>query len=87
MIELELTGGGRARLLETDGERIVLLSERSAPPGAMLDALFDGLGYKIKVRSCRREPDDEQRYRIEGRLVNLARAAREKLVGGGGKGA
>ena len=82
MIELELSGGGRARLLETDGQRIVLSSTRALPPGATLDALFDGFGYKIKVKSCRREPGDALTYRIEGRLVNLARTARERLLGG-----
>jgi hypothetical protein len=80
MIELELSDGGRARVVETDGERIVLSSSRAAPPGATFDAVVEGLGYKIKVRSCRREPGDEQRFRIEGRLVNLARPARERLL-------
>ena len=83
MIEFELSGGAHAALVETDGQRIVILSSQSAPPGAMLDAAFDGLSYKIKVRSCRREPGDAPSYRVEGRLVNLARPARERLLGGG----
>jgi len=80
MIELDLLGGGRAKLVETDGQRIVLSSTRAAPPGATLDALFDDQSYKIKVRSCRREPGDEERYLVEGRLVNLVRPARERLL-------
>jgi hypothetical protein len=82
MIEFQLTAGGHASVIETDGQQIALRSNRSAPPGATLDALFDGLSYKIKVRSCRREPESAESYRIDGRLVNLARAARERLLAG-----
>lgn len=79
-LELELSGGGRARIEASDGERVTLLADAAAPPGATLHGTLAGeaASYRVKVRSCRR---DGERFRIEGRFVNLSRAARARIVG------
>jgi hypothetical protein len=81
MIELELERGGRAGVLETDGERVTLLAPEASPPGSTLLAKFEGSAVSVKVRGCRRtDPDASGRaFRIEGRFVSLSRALREKL--------
>jgi hypothetical protein len=76
-----LEKGGEARVLETDGDRITLESTRAFPPGAPLIAQVEGSSdtYRVKVRGSRRISD--ALFRVEGRLVNLSREAREKLLG------
>lgn len=71
--------GGRAELVETDGERVVLEATRAAPPGSRLDATLDGVDYSIKVRACKKSGAT---FRIEGRWVNLSRGQRERVLGG-----
>jgi hypothetical protein len=80
VIELALFDGGTLTLVETDGERVVLSSDRSTAPGATLKAVFEGVEYLIKVRGCRLEAADCGTFRIEGRFVNLARKHRELLL-------
>jgi hypothetical protein len=79
-LELELAGGDRARIESSDGERVTLLSDVAAPPGATLSGALAGepASYSVKVRSCRR---DGGLFRIEGRFVNLSRAQRARIVG------
>jgi hypothetical protein len=80
---LELVRGGTASVLEVDGERVVVLSSLSSPPGSPLEATLDGGTLRIKVRSCQKVDADGagRSYRIEGRLVSLTRAQREALAG------
>ncbi len=75
-----LEKGGEARVLETDGDRIALESTRAFPPGAPLVAHVEGAAetYRVKVRGSRRISDTH--FRVEGRLVNLSRAARDRLL-------
>jgi hypothetical protein len=83
MIELVLEGGALAAIESMDGDRVVLLATAAAPPGALLPARLgtgEG-GYRIKVRGCRRDAQLD-RFRIEGRFVNLTRADRERLTRG-----
>jgi hypothetical protein len=70
--------GGRAELVETDGERVVIDATRAAPPGSTLEASLDGVRYSIKVRACKKQ---SAAFRIEGRWVNLSRAQRDRLLG------
>ncbi len=80
-VVFEWASGGSAKLVETDGETLLLLSTTAAAPGAPLVGAFDGQSFRIKVRSCRRTDDDAERpYRIEGRFQNLSRALRERLL-------
>jgi hypothetical protein len=78
-----LDKGGEARVIETDGDRITLETTRAFPPGAPLLAHVEGSAeaYRVKVRSCKRTPDDTL-FRVDGRLVNLSREQRERLLGG-----
>jgi len=80
-----LEKGGEARVVETDGDFITLESTRAFPPGAPLVARSEGTGeapghdYRVKVRGSRRV--SEGLFRVEGRLVNLSRPERERLLG------
>lgn len=78
-LELELSGGGRARIESSDGERVTLTSNVAAPPGSTLRGAVAGepARFSVKVRSCRR---DGALFRIEGRFVNLARGDRERVL-------
>jgi hypothetical protein len=70
--------GGEAAIVALDAERVTLSSERSAPPGAVVEGalLNDGTTLRIKVRGCRR---DGERFRIEGRILDLSKSLRERL--------
>jgi hypothetical protein len=77
VIHLRLAKGGEADVTAVDGERITLSSTASAPPGASLDTtLGDGTPMRIKVRGCKKV---EERFHIEGRIIDLSRALRERL--------
>jgi hypothetical protein len=82
MIELELNRGGTALVLETDGERVLLLAAAAAPPGSTLHARFGDSSVSIKVRGSRRvEPDAAGRsFRVEGRFQSLPRHVRLRLA-------
>jgi hypothetical protein len=72
--------GGEARLVETDGERVVVEATRPFPVGATLVAEEpDGAAqYRIKVRGGRRASDGW--FRVEGRFVSMTRAERAELL-------
>jgi hypothetical protein len=80
-----LEKGGEARVVETDGDFITLEATRAFPPGAPLVARGEGEGelpgaqYRVKVRGSRRIAEGV--FRVEGRLVNLSREQRERLLG------
>jgi len=80
-VRLRWVGGGEAEVVETDGQRVVVRSSRASPPGSPLAAessLPSSSVLKLKVHGCRKEPDGW--FRIEGRWVDLTRAAREELL-------
>jgi len=73
--------GGSARLLETDGDRVSVLSSRAAPPGTPLEGELEGATYRIKVRSCRKsDADPSLPFQIEGRFQNLTREQRQRVL-------
>lgn len=82
MKELALPDGGTALVLETDGERVALLTTAARPPGSSLVATFEGTSLTVKVRGSRRvEPDALGRaFRVEGRFVSLTRELRLALT-------
>jgi hypothetical protein len=84
-IALRWAKGGEATFVSIDGERVVLSSSTSAPPGAYVDGtLNDGTTLRIKVRGC---VVKEERFIIEARILDLSRALRELLrsqMSGGG---
>jgi hypothetical protein len=73
-------GEGQARLLETDGQRVVVESTLAFAAGATLIGveLVTSTEYRIKVRGGRRI--DDTWFRIEGRFVGLTKAERERLL-------
>jgi len=75
---LAIAGGGSVRLLALEGDRASLESDTSAPPGSTIALLAgpDEQRYALKVAGCRRSGE---RYRIDGRLVNVSREQRARL--------
>lgn len=73
-------GEGRARVLETDGEHVVLESSLPYPAGATLVGVEpdSGAEYRVKVRGGRRLSDDS--FRVEGRFVSLTKGQRQVLL-------
>jgi hypothetical protein len=73
-------GEGRARLVETDGQRAVLESTLPFAAGATLVGVDAATGteYRVKVRGGKRI--DDTWFRIEGRFVSLTKAERELLL-------
>lgn len=78
---ISLTGGGEARLVRIEGERVTLESTRAFPPGAPLGLALEGLAapVRVKVRGSRRR--DDGWFQVEGRLVGLTREQRARLEG------
>jgi hypothetical protein len=83
-VPLTLDSGGPAAIVHNDGDHVIVASSAPSPPGSTLAASRDGMPNAIKVRGCARDESSAPLvYRIEGRLVNFSRAAREKLFGPG----
>jgi hypothetical protein len=78
-----LEGGGTAVLVESDGDRVTLISSRAYPPGSPLTGDVKGaLGtLQVKVHGSQRSSDDEARpFVVRGRFINLTRAQRHALT-------
>ena len=77
-LEMTLTGGGTARLLGLDGDRVQLLATRAAAPGSRLSAaLADGRQVRLKVHRSVRTGDE---FTVAGRLIDTTRQLREFLA-------
>ena len=88
MLTLSLQRGGSAVVTATDGDLVTLLSSLSSPPGSTLELSEQGHGYRVKVRSCRRQqsPDEAGRvFQIDGRWVSLSRSDRERVLSATGR--
>jgi hypothetical protein len=81
--------GGHAAFLTIEGEIVVVRSTTPAPPGARLEAdlvadadahAADAGPAKVRMKShgSKREPDGT--FTLKGRLVDVNRALRERLV-------
>ena len=70
--------GQTALLVESDGERVVLVMDASSPPGTTLHGALAGesLACTVKVLRCRREATS---FKVEGRFVNLSRVLRQRV--------
>lgn len=81
-LRFELSAGGTATLVDTDGDKVTLLSSRAFPPGSTLRAegTGDARAYAVKVRSCQK--DGENGFVVGGRWVSLSREQREFLRAG-----
>jgi hypothetical protein len=71
--------GGQAEIVKLEGDAIVLRSTTSAPPGARLEATFDGVAVKIKSHGSHKEEDGS--FTLKGRLLDATRDLRTKLAG------
>jgi hypothetical protein len=81
-VELDLSAGGKARVIETDGNFVTLSSSRAFPPGSTLEGHGERGTYRVKVRGSRRvsPPDEPEIFRVEGRWVSLSRGQRQALL-------
>lgn len=66
-----------AEVSAISGERVSVLTVATAPPGAPVELVSASRVFEGRVRSCQRGSDG--RYRIELRLVNFSKPAREEL--------
>jgi hypothetical protein len=80
-VPLTVASGGNAAIVENQGDHVTLRSSVPSPPGSTLALLHESLAIQVKVRGCKRLPEESLPFRIEGRFVSLTRAAREKLFG------
>lgn len=79
MSHLRWVKGGDASFVAVDGERVVLDSSLSSPPGSLaFGALVNGGdAIRIKVRGCKRVGE---RFRIEGRILDASRDLRTRIA-------
>jgi len=80
-VALSIVNGGEAKIVENQGDHVVVRSSVASPPGSTLSMKQGELSVLVKVRGCKRLADGELPFRIEGRLVSCTRAAREALFG------
>jgi hypothetical protein len=80
-VSLTLAAGGKAAIVENQGDHVVVLSSVASPPGSTLNLKHGELPVLIKVRGCKRLDDSELPFRIEGRLLSFTHAAREVVFG------
>jgi hypothetical protein len=70
--------GGEATVALCDGDRINVLSTTPSAPGSRPEGtLQSGAGLRIKVARCKKQDD---RFLIEGRLIDATRDTRAELV-------
>jgi len=68
---------GHAELSLISGDRVSVLASASAPPGAPIELVSPLRVFEGRVRSC--QLAGAANYRIELRLVNLSKPARQEL--------
>lgn len=78
MPHLSWSKGGSADLVSLADDAIVLRSTTSAPPGARLEATFEGRPVKIKSYGTHKEADGT--FTLKGRLVDANRELRDALA-------
>lgn len=70
--------GGEATVAACDGDRINVLSTTPSAPGSRPDGtLENGAPVRLKVARCKKQDD---RFLIEGRLLDVTRETRAELV-------
>jgi hypothetical protein len=71
--------GGDAWFLEASGDAVVLLSTVPSPPGSRIEGkLEDGTVVKVKIHGSKKQ--DDGRFRLEGRPLDLLKPVRERIV-------
>lgn len=72
--------GGTAEILSMEADKIALRSTHPSPPGSRIEGAVTGersVTLRVKIHACRKEPDGT--FVLEGRALDLTRAARELL--------
>jgi hypothetical protein len=80
-LHLSWIDGGEAEVVETDGDRVLMRSTRSAPPGSPLRATvsIEGLiAVSVKVHGCKKAEGGA--FMIHGRWVNLTKEVRAQIL-------
>ena len=73
------TKGGEADVIGADDDRVTVRSTIPSAPGSRIEgALPSGGPIRIKVARCKAE---EGRFRIEGKMLDATRAARDEVAG------
>ncbi len=80
-VPLSIVTGGEAAIVENQGDYVVVRSSVASPPGSTLSMKHAELPVLVKVRGCKRLPESQLPFRIEGRLLGFTRVAREALFG------
>jgi len=75
-VVLDLGEGDEARVLEVDGERVRVHSDRAAAPGSRVEGKTLGRTLRFKCHRCVR---DGEGFAIEGRFIDLTREQRRAL--------
>jgi len=75
---MTLPSGQPCVVVESDGQRAVIESPESSPPGSVVVAHVPGISvtFQLKVRNCRKVGEV---FRIEGRTQNATREMRAWL--------
>ncbi len=81
-LRLELSRGGDAELLSSDGALAAISSSVPSPPGSTLEGRASDFPqlFALKVKHCKKQPDG--RFRIDGKWVNLSREQRARVLAG-----
>lgn len=76
--------GGHARFASIEGEAVVVVSSTPAPPGARLEADLvadpEGGPAKVKMKSHGSKLEADGTFTIKGRLIDVNRPLRDRLV-------
>lgn len=73
-------GGGEARILGLEADRVVLRSTAAHPPGSRIEGsvvMAAPASLRIKIHSCRRQLEGD--FVLHGRLLDVTRADRSRL--------
>ena len=72
------TKGGDAQVIEARDDLVAVRSSIASAPGSRIEgALPSGTAVRLKVARCRADGD---RFRIEGKLLDATRAARDEVA-------
>lgn len=79
--QIQWAGGGGARIVAVEADRVVLHSTVAHPPGSRVEGRVVALGVplRIKVHGCRRQLEGD--FELHGRLLDVTRAERVLVEG------
>lgn len=78
---LDWEKGGAAIVLALDGDAVRLSSTTPSPPGSRIDGTLRGVAtvrVRVKIHSSKRQEDG--RFLLDGRMIDMTRTHREALL-------